>query len=121
VTPENEVHQIVVVDAAGTTPTDKRRPPRERRAPTSWEEETELHSAGSTNVWAPSSAMTLPLFLGGQTSGGGATERCCARVGQGVDREYGGDGECDVGHTANEVVGDLQMEGGNDDGKGRAR
>jgi hypothetical protein len=48
-------------------------------------------------VRAPSSAMMLPLFLGGQTSGGGATERCCARVGQGVDREYGGDGECDVG------------------------
>jgi hypothetical protein len=40
VTPENEVHHIVVVDAAGTTPNDKRRPPRERRAPTSWEEET---------------------------------------------------------------------------------
>jgi hypothetical protein len=39
VTPENEVHQIIVVDAAGTTPTDKRRPPRERRAPTAWEEE----------------------------------------------------------------------------------
>jgi hypothetical protein len=57
----------------------------------------ELHSTGSTNVRAPSSAMMLPLFLGGQTSGGGATERCCARVGQGVDREYGGDGECDVG------------------------
>jgi hypothetical protein len=38
-----------------------------------------------------------------------------------VDREYNGDGECGVGHTADEVVGDLQMEGGDDDGKGRAR